>query len=541
MEDTTSIEEKQNYLRENILDKGYDTNQFTDFLKAKKGEEEGQDIAKWTLPELKQAVKEYTLLVRNPTIPQTQTQETKQSNPQNLNEESDSKEEDYGIVLPEFVECGQIETTEFSKYDNIEVIINSVKKVDKGIFSKSFYSFSITTNPLNFNVNRRYSDFDWLRERLSVIFNTNILPRIPKKGEAERKMNRRKRDLEKFLNYLLKDPLIKNSEILFDFLSIENDEEFHKNKKTYDKIKLPTDFKDFKSLNGKTRVNVNSNKEKNLEYIRDNAAFNETVLNKLDLNFKELKNDMDNLINRINSFYPFFDKLIKISDKYFDENTIIESYKQIKGLFESWSNTLKKQNSFFFIDVKEYFKLLGGNYHHTRELVQVVENQKSNYYKNSRNLISKKEELFRKQDTANWQLDLGDENNLVSFYKDKNISYKKICFKETNNLIKLKEKYGYYLNRMISEYERNRHINAIENKANAIKFSKKQQQIMSEYIEIMGKIIGVMDGCTIQKMKDDETVQNVNPDIEINENNENNQQETDKKEQENNNDNLYEE
>ena len=227
---------------------------------------------------------------------------------------------------------------------------------------------------------------------------------------------------------------------------------------------------------------------------------------------------MDNLINRINSFYPFFDKLIKISDKYFDENTIIESYKQIKGLFESWSNTLKKQNSFFFIDVKEYFKLLGGNYHHTRELVQVVENQKSNYYKNSRNLISKKEELFRKQDTANWQLDLGDENNLVSFYKDKNISYKKICFKETNNLIKLKEKYGYYLNRMISEYERNRHINAIENKANAIKFSKKQQQIMSEYIEIMGKIIGVMDGCTIQKMKDDETVQNVNPDIEINEN-----------------------
>ena len=33
------IEEKQNYLRENILDKGYDTNDFTIFLKAKKGED----------------------------------------------------------------------------------------------------------------------------------------------------------------------------------------------------------------------------------------------------------------------------------------------------------------------------------------------------------------------------------------------------------------------------------------------------------------------------------------------------------------------
>lgn len=33
-------------------------------------------------------------------------------------------------------------------------------------------------------------------------------------------------------------------------------------------------------------------------------------------------------------------------------------------------------------------------------------------------------------------------------------------------MIKLKEKYGFYLNRMISEYERNRHINATENKKN---------------------------------------------------------------------------
>jgi hypothetical protein len=34
-----SQEEKQNFLRENILEKGYDTNKFIDFLKSKKGEE----------------------------------------------------------------------------------------------------------------------------------------------------------------------------------------------------------------------------------------------------------------------------------------------------------------------------------------------------------------------------------------------------------------------------------------------------------------------------------------------------------------------
>ena len=551
------IEEKQNFLREKILDKGYDTNDFTIFLKAKKGED-GEDVSNWTMPELEQVVKEFISLVGEPKKKQeTQTVENKPKNIQNnqsskrtssssnLNTETSdpSKDEEYGIVTPDFVECQPIELTDFGKYENIEIVISSLQKVDKGIFTKSFYSFSITTNPFNFHVDRRYSDFDWLRERLSVMFHTSILPRIPKKGEGDQKMERRKRDLEKFLNYLLKDPLIRNSQILLDFLSINNDDDFHKAKKIYDKIKLPTDFKDFKTINGKARVNVNKNKEQYLEYIRDNAAFNETALTKLDLNFKALKLDMFTLINRINSFSPLFDKLIKISSKYFDEDTIIESYKQIKHLFESWATTLKTQNKFFFIDVKEYFKLLGGNYHHTRELVQVVENQKANYYKNSKSLISKKDELFKKQDTANWQLDIGDRNNLVSFYTDKSASVKKICFKETNNMIKLKEKYGFYLNRMISEYERNRHINATENKKKIIEFCKKQQKIMSDYINIMGEIIGIMDGCVIQALKEDEILKNANPDIDINENtdNNNNQQQEKDKNEENKNDNYLDE
>ena len=59
------IEEKQNFLREKILDKGYDTNDFTIFLKAKKGED-GEDVSNWTMPELEQVVKEFISLVGEP-------------------------------------------------------------------------------------------------------------------------------------------------------------------------------------------------------------------------------------------------------------------------------------------------------------------------------------------------------------------------------------------------------------------------------------------------------------------------------------------
>ena len=46
-----TIQQKQNFLRTNILEKGYDGNQFVEFLTKKKGPE-GADISSWTLHDL---------------------------------------------------------------------------------------------------------------------------------------------------------------------------------------------------------------------------------------------------------------------------------------------------------------------------------------------------------------------------------------------------------------------------------------------------------------------------------------------------------
>ena len=57
----SSQEEKQNFLREKILEKGYDTNQFVQFLIDKKGED-GADVSVWTMNDLKIVVKEFIKL-----------------------------------------------------------------------------------------------------------------------------------------------------------------------------------------------------------------------------------------------------------------------------------------------------------------------------------------------------------------------------------------------------------------------------------------------------------------------------------------------
>ena len=68
MTDDSSQEEKQIFLRENILDKGYDTNMFVDFLIGKKGED-GADVGNWTMNDLKIVVKEFISMQENESEP----------------------------------------------------------------------------------------------------------------------------------------------------------------------------------------------------------------------------------------------------------------------------------------------------------------------------------------------------------------------------------------------------------------------------------------------------------------------------------------
>jgi len=549
-------EEKQKYLRQNILDKGYDANQFIAFLESKKGEG-ASDISNWSKIDLYAVVQEFILVHSNDNINSKQNTEqpnndtnininnnnninnnintnTEQKNENNNNNDNNGKnskilndyeiiedksviknemlndkkekinsknfvanDENFGMVIPDFIVCQKAETNALNNQENLEITVTDPQKVDNGFFSKAYINFLITTNPLNFKVRRKHADFVWLRERLSVIFNFNVLPRLPRKGKVngDNHINKRMRNLERFLNYLLKDNLIKNSKIFYDFLTIEKDEDFEKQKKIYNKLKSPTEIREVKTLDGKLKIQVTEENEQYFNKIKSNAALNDTVLKQINDTLKLLRLEMNATITRISSFFPMFDKLIKIRKAYLPNNILSQSYMQLKNIFTSWRDILKKQNNFFLKDVKEYLKLLGGNYHHMKELTELVDEQKNYYRKISRNLIAKKIDLYDNRDSADWQLDPQEKKNVKNLVKDKFTAYKKICHNSTVDAIKLKEKYGYQLNKIISEHERLRSIANVENRQKLIDFTRKQSKISSDHIILMGKIIGIMDDC----------------------------------------------
>jgi hypothetical protein len=552
-----TTEEKQNFLREKILDKGYDTNQFVQFLTEKKGED-GADVSNWSMEDLVSVVNEFIKLnggvvepepepkvekklkvsmfdimggakpkknisqplpnpQKNPQIetqkvnsqPQTQTQnQPKVQKPQttikptynntNTNNNMTGAESEYGIITQNIKDCKPLEQTELAKFDNLEITISKPEKKTEGFFSKTYVTYMVTTLPASYIVRRRYTDFVWLRSTLQNHFPSNVIPPIPKKSRlvgdnfSTQFISKRQRGLEKFMRYLAKDPIIKNSQIFFDFLYIGAESDFNSKKKVYEKVKTMTEVDDFRNKDAKVEIMISGEKENYVENIKDNVNMNITLFKKLNGSFKLLFDEINNVTNRMDEIAGIWEQIYKLSQKYYDDNITCESYKQMSNLFSNWSKILKDQNSVVNIDIREHFKFLRKNFVSMKDLANSIETYKYNYTKASRNLISKKDDLFRRGDSARWELDPHDkiDSKLIN---NKKAALLLICKKETKNVIGLKEFYGLYLNRVITEYERMRNLNGIANK-NILNINiKKLTDISGKFLIYSGEINSALD------------------------------------------------
>ena len=575
----SSQEEKQNFLRETILEKGYDTNQFVQFLIDKKGEN-GADVGVWTMSDLKIVVKEFIKLnggeveekeppkveqkqytkkismfdvlgeskpkaqpqpptpiqkvkseplkqqTKLETQPQQQTQNKQNENISNpaSNTSANSNtnappnrtasitlsgnESEYGVIIPDTKKCKPCESTDIGKSKNVSITISKPERRGGGFLKKDFMTYLISTFPVSYKVRRRYSDFTWLRTALQTHFPGNIIPAMPKRNRfgvdpfSDQFVSKRSRGLDKFLNYLTKDPIIKSSQLFFDFLYIGAEVDFNSKKKVYEKVKPVSDVQEFREEKENVNLLVTEEKEGYLENIKDNSNININLLKKLNISFKLLFDEMNNVINRMDEISKTWEQIYKASEKYFDNNTTCESYKQMSTLFKTWSNVLKEQNNIVNVDIREHFKFIRKNFASMKDLANSIDTHKYNYQKSVKNLMSKKEDLFKRGDPTKWELDPKNKLDFSIIAKDKKTAVFKMCPKETANSINLKEFYGYYLNRAINEYERMRNLNGILNKDIIITNINKLTQISGQFIGCIAEINSSLDAAALIKIND---------------------------------------
>ena len=152
-----SLEAKQEYLRTQILDKGYDADNFMAFLQEKKGED-GVDLSNWNIAELKDAVSEFTSIYKPNEDENNDSNNNSQNDNNNNNNIIDNNNDDLEPVnmdliknahIKEYNLCIKTEVTTLSTKKNIEISVGFPEKKEGGMFNKSFISYLVTTQQLH--------------------------------------------------------------------------------------------------------------------------------------------------------------------------------------------------------------------------------------------------------------------------------------------------------------------------------------------------------------------------------------------------------
>ena len=505
----SSQEEKQGYIQENLINKGYDSFLFSQFLCKKSGKSEF-DLNNFTMGEIRDGVAEFinstplgkSINASAPPLQKIEKKEKKKNIFESIlginNEKNDKKKEeknyDYGFRLPEKVKCQNVEETEISRYEDLPIKIGFPEKIDKGFLKKPVTYFTTIAVPLGKVVKRAFEDFEWLRQKLTKMFDSNFIPSLPKLNpilgiENEEEVTR---SLEKFMQYLSLDPIIKNSQILYDFLSIENYGQFTKKKKEYEFITPCNDIQEFKSITGEIDINFDEAKEKKLSLIKEFCNINSKLLEKLVSNLNIFFHEMNSIIRRTNEIANIWGNLYQTSAKYKDDDIAKEIYYQMNNFFFNLAKNYKKQNEFINLDIKESFGFMQNNYSSLNDLIKRIENKKKVYIKEERDLIALKEDLFRTRNTPghklhNINIDVDKKNNMGEF------DLSTLLPKNTQALLEMKTSYGFYLNRFLKEYDRMKKLNAVVYKEKIQKCYKTQNFIASELCACVESLMSSMD------------------------------------------------
>ena len=84
------------------------------------------------------------------------------------------------------INCQKI-TPNILNNQSINSYIKNPRLMNNNIFSQSYIIYDIITEKFNWLVNRRYSDFIWIRDCLKSLFPTEIIPLLPKKKMGNRR------------------------------------------------------------------------------------------------------------------------------------------------------------------------------------------------------------------------------------------------------------------------------------------------------------------------------------------------------------------
>ena len=352
------------------------------------------------------------------------------------------------------IDCLKLEKTKLNDL-TILVKISNPRQINNSLFSTNYVLYDISTPQFNWLVNRRYSDFIWLKDCLKNLFPGDVLPILPKKkigkGRFEENfLNKRTQGLQKFLNDIVNNEKYKATEVLNIFLSCAERNLFEQQMKTISpKLLYKKNVQEIQNFEGKNKIiNLNFDNENNI-ITHFNSVYTylngqNELLENLQKNLSNYKKCMIDACHFLEEIENNFSKLSMMLTKVNISEKMNNTYENYEIFFKNWKKIQANQCCIIKDMVKNFFKDIRIKSEALVENLEKAQNLQEEYLSQKIKLMAKKELLWKQMDVSKWELNQTEEIDSNKLFHDKLYAQDKMCFKENIDLNIKAQLLGYY-------------------------------------------------------------------------------------------------
>lgn len=435
------VQEKMKYISANILEKGYNPEDLSNFVIKKTG----KPVESISFDQLKKLIEQFK---------DQSLQETYKNLDESQEEPKEQQQEEfqnplYSPMVYNIKTVAQ-QDNELLKLENekkkITIIISDPKKEKSvGMFSKkSVYSYKVECPEIKTEVRRTYADFEWLKNQLGLYYALRIVPPLIKESMLYQLEIVSKKDTEevveqakiKHLNYfitaLLKRKIFRTSAILYEFLELnDKDLKVYKDQLNKYKYNLNYTLENLKTVKNTMKFELKPSEINSANLLGKKCNTISDIYNKIEKNVINVSNDFQNLEMHMKEIGELFNKLVTQLKNDENAKKMEDVFTKLNKIFTSWSVSCEKQSSFFKNNFKSFFNYMNLEIQEMSVINQQFVAYKKEYEDFSGKLNKKKEDLFAQKDQSKWSVEPGTEDQIPKYVNNKKLAFEKMLYQET--------------------------------------------------------------------------------------------------------------
>ena len=458
LDDDGDIQAKKDLLQKEIIDRNFNKEQFIDFCSVKKNN--GDDLSRWTLGELKEVVNEF--------VKYHEEENAKLEAKQKMLLESQQKAKEIQVDIERLKQqnmrqqgqsatkviiCKKLEKSQLNdKQVNVEV--RNPKAIETSLFKSNYITYEVFTDVTGWLVRRRYSDFVWLRETLAKFFPRMIIPPMPNKKIGSRRfeedfIEKRMKFLDRFTKAIVMNETFKASEPLVAFLSMTDRSQFEFKMRELTSFTPSQYIEDIKTLTGTLNLLEDDGNDMYYKNISNYFRLQSQLFERMNYNLKNFYYNVSAACTNLEEVQKDFDTLTLLNSRVLMKEEITKTYEEIGIFFKNWRRVMYNQNELIKTYVRDFFKYIqmeGGSF---EELVQSRDALKSKYIAEHARLCTKKDKLWASMDVSKWEIvDEFEKVDRLLLFRDKTYATAKMCTRETQFVENLHKQLDYanYMN-----------------------------------------------------------------------------------------------